>query len=729
MDNKVIFRDRQEMQAADLNNLQDYAADAIKAVIADGLTEDRHFTGFAVDQTAATEISVAAGRLYSGGQLYSRDTATVFSLFTHLPVATKRIVSLVAWGQATEAQVEPRDFLVDLTSGATEPQAVAMLERQAVELNLVGGVESADPVAPAVPDNTVVIAYITMDTTGIAEVSFQTGNVLPSTKDNAAKLADLETWRTLLGPQIEAIETNITALEDKTDGKLDRSIFVSLAQEVSKVREALDIPDDYALAGADQFGDDTESDDAAPGYAAVVDEGVMFPFVASGQAALQLFNPLDQGVKRHSDDWLLPAYTEAVKLQIKGYSGDISMSQYQVQTTALKKYSVYRYGWRWRWDFGTRYWWFRYGTKFYTEKQMRAFGRHVYTKIPLTRYKMETATTSYNGVVIGQTFLTSASFWLTSVDMFLTQIAAAGDVQVIVCETDYGKPNLDKVLTSITVPRASLKKYPVATNVPLKPVWLEAGKRYAVMFITEGAHRMAKCSGNAYTQGTFFYGNDGEYFVGDLTMELMLNVRGAAFAAPRREVVLGNVSLAGGIVDLDIDTEAIVPDGTSLAYEVQVAGKWYPLADAPLMTSLPDILPLRAVMLGTRDAAPGIQLGANRITVGRPATAMTHVSTLRSLPGVETTSSVTVTFLLANFDSGEHTFVPRLKTAANALLANATAVTYSEAFVDEAGVVITRAVATFTLGAPVDEYKIEVVGTRTAGAAPYRIIERLDVAA
>ena len=42
--------------------------------------------------------------------------------------------------------------------------------------------------------------------------------------------------------------------------------------------------------------------------------------------------------------------------------------------------------------------------------------------------------------------------WLTKVGLQFTQIGATGDVVIAVCETDGGKPNLEKTLTRITKP-------------------------------------------------------------------------------------------------------------------------------------------------------------------------------------------------------------------------------------------------------------------------------------
>lgn len=64
-------------------------------------------------------------------------------------------------------------------------------------------------------------------------------------------------------------------------------------------------------------------------------------------------------------------------------------------------------------------------------------------------------------MIIGQSVLVANAMWLTRLGLFFTQVAAAGDVLVAICETEGGKPNIEKTLTRVTVPVADLKKYPV----------------------------------------------------------------------------------------------------------------------------------------------------------------------------------------------------------------------------------------------------------------------------
>ncbi len=102
---------------------------------------------------------------------------------------------------------------------------------------------------------------------------------------------------------------------------------------------------------------------------------------------------------------------------------------------------------------------------------------------------------------------------------------------------------------------------------------------------------MATVSGQNHLQGTLFFGTDGDYFTGDLTKDIMFTLYGAQFKTARTEVQLQPVSLAGGITDITIEAPAIVPEGTSLTFEVQVGGKWYPLTEVGKLSSKPDIVP------------------------------------------------------------------------------------------------------------------------------------------
>ena len=722
MEKQVLFRDRQELQAADLNNVGENAASAMQHLVQDAVSDALHFTGGLVSARSATEVEVAPLRFYNGGNVYASDQVQNLNLFAYLPLTTKRCVAVVIWGEETDTEVQPRDFLVDLTTNATEPQAVAMTRLRLANINLQPGTESVDPQPPAVQSATLALALVYLTPTGIDRVEMQQGFRLPNMLEHAQRLGEQEMWRALAEPRISSIATDLAALGKRTDSLVQRSTVIEMANDIARLKAKTNLPGSYSSYESDYYGDTSKTSAVGAGYSAAVVNGLLFPSVAQSQAGLALFNPYDAAVVRSASDLVLPAYTSIAYIQTKGYSGDISLSQYQVQSQTLREYTTtvteqhtgystnYYRGW-----WGSAFWGY-YGSRYaYTTTYGYSVTRQE------THYELKTITTSFNGALIAQTFLVSNAKWLTQVGIPFTQIGATGDVHVVVCETDGGKPNLQKTLARVTVARADLKRYPAETLVPVPPVLLEAGNRYALVLITQGDHRVATVSGESYTQGTLFFGTDGDYFTGDLTKDLMFTLYAAQFKQPRIEVVLQSISLAGGIADLAIKTQQVVPDGTELVYEAQVAGKWYPVADlAPLLATLPDIVPLRAVLLGTTDLAPALQLTANAITASRPTTSFLHWSAQRTLPAAS--ASITVQVVVAQWDPANHTLACALQNGATPYSPVSTVVR------DEPDGQAKRFIFTFTPGPAISTYQIKLTGTRTAASKPFVVVERTDVA-
>lgn len=721
MEKQVIFRDRQELQSADLNAIGQHAGDAIAHLVLDAVSGALKFTGGAVSAKSATEVDVAALRFYNGGKVYASEQTETLNLFQYLPLVAKKCVAVVVWGEVIDTDVQPRDFLVDLTTGATEPQAVAMAKLWKANVNLQPGNESVDPQPPVLQTGTLAIALVYLTPGGVERIELQDAARLPTLQGHEQRLFEHEAWRTQAEPRISSIATDLAGLAKKTMSLVGRDTVVELANDVARLKAKVNLPTAYASYESDYYGNTDKTDAAGVGYSAAVRNGLLFPTAGQASVGLALFNPYDAGIKRSAEDLVLPAYTDRARIQTSGYSGDISASQYQVQSQTIREYTAtvwdYTYGWNYNYYNGwwNSWYWNYYG---YNWGWYGYYGYRVARQE--TRYELQTVTTSYNGAIIGQTFLVSNAMWLTKVGLQFTQIGASGDVMVAVCETEGGKPDLLKTLTRVTVARGDLKKYPEETAIPVPPVLLEAGKRYALVLITQGDHRLATVSGNDYTQGTLFFGTDGDYFTGDLTKDLMFCLYAAQFAQPRVEVVLQSVSLAGGISDINIAAPQIVPDGCELRYEIQVGGKWYPLGDAAMrLSTLPDIVPLRLVLLGTSDLAPAFRLAPNAITGSRAATSLAHWSKLRTLAAPS--SSITVQVVVAQWDAAHHTLACEIKSGATTYTPATTVVR------DEPDGQAKRITFTFTPPA-ISTYAIKLTGARSAASAPFVVVERTDVA-
>ena len=374
---------------------------------------------------------------------------------------------------------------------------------------------------------------------------------------------------------------------------------------------------------------------------------------------------------------------------------------------------VYGWNWNWYWSWYYRYWYWYYGYEWWWHGYWG-----YWVQVPQTEYRLETTTHSINGAIVAQTFLISSAFWLTNIGLYFTQTDNNAPINIIICETTNGKPDLQKTLTMTTVQPSDIRKYPQETIINITPVYLKPG-RYAICFITQGSYKVATVSGQNYLQGTLFFGTDGDYFTGDLTKDIMFTLYGAQFKQARTEVQLQPVSLAGGITDLIIQSPAIVPEGTQLIYEINVGGKWYPITEAGRLNTKPDIVPIRAVLLGTADLQPALFLSGQSIIASRPATTFTAVSKTRQLSAPRTTIEVQV--LVANYDSTKHTLSCQLLVGSNTV--NPAIVTTQQE--DQNAV---RFTYTFNITGGTDSYKIRIQGTRTEDSQPFSVIERIDIA-
>lgn len=153
MEQQVIFRDRQEFQAADLLNLQKFADDSLGNVILDAITSERMIVGMNVSQVSATEVQIDSGRLWCGDlkKVFAHALPTNLSIFSYLPIEDEKFLALSVLGQEQEEDIEPRDFLIDVQSAQTEPRAVAMRLVRVVVAHIVSGLESTEPQRPEPP--------------------------------------------------------------------------------------------------------------------------------------------------------------------------------------------------------------------------------------------------------------------------------------------------------------------------------------------------------------------------------------------------------------------------------------------------------------------------------------------------------------------------------------------------------------------------------------------------
>lgn len=700
MESKVLFRNNQELQSADLNNLQDFTQSSIDHVVLDTIEDGKAYSGFDVSKTGAAEVTVNPGRLYSSGAVYARDESVVIDLFNSIPLVTKKRIAIVAYGQAVETDVQPRDFLINAETGATEPQAVALENYRRCEVNAVAGVEAADPTYPTTDANLTVLAYILMDTTGVISVEQWDESRVLNLRHVGERTDALETWRTQISGRVDTLGTDLSALAQKLPSYALDSSLRALALIVKELQEKLNKPAAYLYHGINKFSGDDDAETGGAGYAAYISQGLRFPQTVSDTTTLSLLNPNEPNLIYYNG-LCLPTHIHLLRMDCKSYHRQHRCGQHTWHGLGCIFWRLARHRWRCgpEWLSANAEWvvkelddalkkalWENHGS--WTDETYKDYLDNVKDDFPRaflrTRYTSRfwrdfvddfywsnvrtTATvTAYH---VANTFLMSQDTWVTKVGLYFSQLAVAGDVDVMVCEVDAtGKPDIAKVMSRTTVARADLKvgtgsggaglPSVVETTVALTPTLLKAGKRYALVMAVQGDHWLAVSDADAQVvQGSFFAWQSDSWAVQTGTIKFRLYC--AQWPTGRAVIDLTPLQLAGGIRSLDILGEVAVPGSSGLFFEVQVGGAWKQVNQDLDLSSLPAVLPIRAVFLGTTDIMPTIVVTQCKAKVSRSATAFKYISKTRALGG--NAAKIEVRLRLEGFNDAVHDCTVTVKT-------------------------------------------------------------------
>lgn len=757
MERRIIINPYQQITESDINLVGEFARSSLDHVVNDGIEAGRKFWGFPVTITGPLEITVGVGRYYTQGKVYFRneDGGIVINLADYIPVVTKKIVTVVAWGNQMDTAVEPRTFLIDSETGQTEAEAVATESRRFAEINAVPGTENANPQPPALDMNVLAIAHVTLTPAGVESVRMVEDNRLSSTSGNKQKIDELRAWRDRAGTRLDTLDTDMAGLASRVRGTAKTEQLFEVAADMARVKERLDLSDDLTSYGADHFLDLSETDAEHPDYLAKTEEGARFAHAQERIANVNLLNPLEERLTLKGS-FALPNYTPVARISITGRDGEIPVSQYTVGSTELKQLSRTRT----RLRYGpvqtvctNAQWWKtgRYDPITGTFKRdgetwlvsidpMQAAANlndpdHRIMRVQQVwedqyeeaYWDANVQTETVSGSIIAETWLNAQDGWITNVDLFFTQVAAAGDVHVLVVETTNGAPDLRRVVAKITVPQSDLKTYPAPTNIPIGPIYVTKGRRYATVLVTQGAHTVSYVQGNKYAQGTLFYSGDGgAWFMGDATRDLSMVLYYAEFTATRAEVQVQPFELANGIANVDILAESYIPEGCELIWQVQVNGAWRSLkaSDINALNGLNALLPARVVFVGTTDLMPCLTFGAaSTVTTWRCRTDFKHVSSRRTMPAP--IDYVEVRLRLEGWDGNRHDCDCDLFTGVG--LATVTAATRFEDRATEDPSAIERRFF-FELVAPISEYKIKITGTTNSALVTFHVAERIDLA-
>lgn len=356
MEKLTYFRDRVEVEPDDLTALQDSAKSSIDHVVADAVSDLRRIHGFTVTKETQTSVRVAAGRLYEGGKVFVAESDAVMNLQALLPVVNRIVVSIYAFSQEIDTDVQERMYAVDIsvTPPIAEPRPVPMTRLRLAQLNVVKGLESVDPQPAALPSNSVLVATVLLLTTGVADggIAMATENGLPNMEAISATLRELAVWRAQTSAKVDSLTSEQAALAARTIGKADVTALTGVMTDVAKIKRLMALPTAGAPYDTDLYADSEGIDQALTpadtNYRISSFGGADFPYAAHAVAPLGLFNPYDTSVYRNGD-FVLPAFDEVLVVEVPGYSGELNISQYPITTTVVKEMTgtktETRYGW------------------------------------------------------------------------------------------------------------------------------------------------------------------------------------------------------------------------------------------------------------------------------------------------------------------------------------------------------------------------------------------------
>jgi hypothetical protein len=729
VENKIIFHANIDDDPNDFTRLQDFVEGAIDHVVGDAITLNARYTGFNASKSGVTSIEVQPGRLYSAGKVYaSGATAWTRDFLTQLPVAGKRVALLVTWGSESDTDVRPRQFLINAETRQAEPQAVPMVHARVANLQVVLGAEAPDPTDPIVDAGYTVIARVVLTATGVDTVTMLEATKLPSIQDHEDRIEDLEEFEVSAGFQIKTLSSDLAALKEANSrGQADQASLGRTLQRLAVLEAKNGVLQNAVDSNANFFLDTVKSKLDDPLSHVKVEEGIRMPNAAEGLSALQIFNPLDSGATIKAGI-MFPAYTREAWFTSGGITADTQISSYSQTTFNMIQKTMSRQRIRYGDAFtvcSNSLWWqtgqYDGGSRFYRAGEiyevesitMIDYPGHNWVRLKqiwIDNYdepywEKVTNTISVNGAQIAQTWLQGQNMWLDAVGVCFTRLAAAGTCHVAIVEvSDFGLPNLKAAIATTTILREQMV-LGGETTVTLQPTYLQAGKRYALVLTTSADHWVGTVPN--FSQGTFFYVLDGAYAQGDAFKDLWFRLHRCRFNQARQVITLQPLQLSGGILAIDLIAGTIVPEGTSLSYEIQVGSSWYNLLDTDNYMlgqggTIPPLLPFRAVFNGSVDCMPAINLLDSSVSVTRPDVSARHITQTRTLPVPSTQIRVIERYEF--FNPTYHTAGVKLRTGAT--FATEVAPSSTSTYIDPADGSYERTYV-FNLGAAVTQFRVQ----------------------
>lgn len=701
MRKQIRFQDDMEALASDENQMQDYVQQWGDSLVRDWLLNGKAYSGLQITRDHATQVTVGPGRLYDAGWQFGVDISTALDVQPYLPAVGHVWLAVVAHGQVSTQVPVVRNFLINVETGAQQPRNVDLEEWREVILGIYAGAEAPTPVKPTITGAYTVIGWLYVGPTGIAsaaDVTMETKTEVANLTDAFAQLLSLSVWRGRVNQDILGLRGQVAVIMALLNSLAPKGLLLEVAADVGRIKEVFNLPQLRTDTAADRFLTLDSSWIAWTGYDAKVQEGIRFNDANSDSIVPARLNPVDPNVFVSPAGLMLPLFDEAVIIAIGDQTAErdseLRIAQYGTATFGGYQLSPARarerYGEGYMPSVGAGWWhqgdydpatgvFKKVGETLETTNTSAEDARGKHGMMRAKRYFLDywaepfwnyvVTPRTVTGKMIAQTFQLSGTFWATSVELYINALGAAGDITVMICETDEGKPDFNRIVSYVTVVRADLTTG--FCKFPIEPTFLTAGIRYAICVVTVGDHYFAISTNNDYKSGTFFFAADDDYLVVAANQDLCFKLNIAQFRYLQTIVEFEPWNLAGGLNNVDIMMVGMFPGlaGPGHAHrfnwEYRIGSVWYPIVPpvagsnvATPLSNLPALVPVRARVTNDKHVAPGVRLSASAVGLSRPKLTMRHVSTLRTLAASSTYLDVTSD--IANWNALQHTITCKL---------------------------------------------------------------------
>ena len=735
----------------DINNLQTYVQDSLDHVVFDAIMIDPRFTGFVTGKSAPIEVTVQPGRYYREGRVYAKHDTQQFNFVANLPITGKRIAVISVWGREIQTDPTPRNVLIAASSTPTnpvyQPQILEKTQMREAVLGVTFSSEAPDPSVPVIEASMLPVAKVLLNNTGVEAVEMYLDNILLNLAEFDGSLDSFLLFQKYAAQRLDSLTSDVAGIwnELRKIGRGDKELLARMLARVAILESNSGIPSLAADSSADFFLDPHHSDITNALSDCIVSEGVRFAHDGQNVTPVALFNPIDPNVTLNNG-MIFPAYEAHQRFVTGTMTGQQLISAYQYNTQHLEEKTVSRTRIRWGGSMSvctnSAFWqsghydavsqtFTRNGETFRVEILQYHQGRQDYFTSRLTQFWIDTWEEPYwdliinkhtiQGASLAESFYVGQDYWLSGVSLQFVTLDATNPVSIVLCECeDTGEPNVKKSLAHTTLTRANLTVGKTRFNFA-KPVFMSAGKRYAVWITSPGNHEVATCPGTSFNEGMYF-GVTGGYPVPDPSRHIVIDFYSCRFKSNTSYIDLQGLQLVGGITDIDILTGAVVPAAAKMTFQVQASGVWLSLdaVTAGMLNaggSLPPLLPFRVVFSGTHDCMPAIDTTTSQVTVSRPKKSWNHIWPAQPRTPPAPSDEIRCMIRYESYDANHHTVGAKLADTAN--IGAAIAPTSWTDSVPEPGVLERTYV--WNTAAPIPSYKIVTEGRTDTVLATFHI--------